>query len=582
MTSEVLYRKWRPQTFAEVAGQEPITRTLTNALASGKVAHAYLFTGPRGTGKTTTGRLLAKAVNCTDPHDGEPCNACDSCRLFLEGRALDLIELDAASNRGIDEIRALRDKVGFAPAAARYKLYLVDEVHMLTEPAFNALLKTLEEPPPHAIFVLATTEPHKVPATIASRCQRFDFRRIPLAAIVEVLKRICREEKVKCPDEGLELIARSATGSLRDALNLLEQLMDYHGRKLTLANVQAGLGLVGDARSGDLARHALEGDLAGGLALIASVRDDGLDLRQFQREVVGHLRNLLLVKAGAEAGLSLTHEQAEELKAVAAGVSADHILRALKTFGQADLRADPQSSLPLELALADCVLGPTEAEAPALRPQAIEASHRAPPRPAPAPARPARSRIEAWASAEEETPPAPAPAAPKPLPEAGPPSAEEPAAAATGPAASVEEPALQPPPEAGPPLAEEPARAAPSGPLTLEQARERWRDIYSLTRQLNFKAGALLNSGCDIIEVEDGAVVFGFRSQWLAERMNSGDGGSNLKSLQEAVNRVLGQGHDVRCIHAPEAAARPASGRRGGHLVEAAREMGARVIPEKE
>jgi DNA polymerase-3 subunit gamma/tau len=586
MTSEVLYRKWRPQAFAEVAGQEPITRTLTNALASGKVAHAYLFTGPRGTGKTTSGRLLAKAVNCTDPHDGEPCNACDSCRLFLEGRALDLIELDAASNRGIDEIRALRDKVGFAPAGSRYKLYLVDEVHMLTEPAFNALLKTLEEPPPHAIFVLATTEPHKVPATIASRCQRFDFRRIPLAAIVEVLKRICREEKVKCPDEGLELVARSATGSLRDALNLLEQLMDYHGRKLTLANVQVGLGLVGDARSGDLARHVLEGDLAGGLALIASVRDDGLDLRQFQREVVGHLRDLLLVKAGAEAGLSLTHEQAEELKALASGVGAERILRALKTFGQADLRADPQSSLPLELALADCVLGPTETEAPAPGPQAVEAGRRAPPRPAPAPARPAPSRIEAWAqqapaSAEEEPSPAPMPAASKPPPEAarrppvraGPPPAEEPAAAATGPAASVEEPALQPEPAPAPAL---------SGPLTLEQARERWRDIYSLTRQLNFKAGALLNSGCDIVEVGDGTVVFGFRNQWLAERMNSGDGGSNLKSLQEAVNRVLGQGHDVRCIHAPEAAARPVSGRRGGHLVEAAREMGARVVPDQE
>jgi DNA polymerase-3 subunit gamma/tau len=569
MTSEVLYRKWRPQTFAEVAGQEPITRTLTNAIASGKVAHAYLFTGPRGTGKTTSGRLLAKAVNCTDPHDGEPCNACDSCRLFLEGRALDLIELDAASNRGIDEIRALRDKVGFAPAASRYKLYLVDEVHMLTEPAFNALLKTLEEPPPHAIFVLATTEPHKVPATIASRCQRFDFRRIPLTAIVEVLKRVCREEKVKCPEEGLDLVARSATGSLRDALNLLEQLMDRHGRKLTLADVQAGLGLVGDARSGELARHVLAGDLAGGLALIASVRDDGLDLRQFQREVVGHLRNLLLVKAGAEAALSLTSEQAEELKTQASGVNADSILRSLKTFGQADLRADPQSSLPLELALAECVLGPVEAEATAPRPQAVETDRRAPPRPAPAPVRPARSRIEAWASAEEEET-APAPAAPAAR-------TSKPAAAAAEPAAGVEEPAPTPKPPPTPVT----ARTA-SGPLTLEEARERWHDIYSLTRQLNFKAGALLNSGCDIVEVADGAVVFGFRNKWLAERMNSGDGGANLKSLQEAVERVLGQGHDVRCIHAPDTAARPVSPRRGGHLVEAAREMGARVIPEQE
>jgi DNA polymerase-3 subunit gamma/tau len=578
MTSEVFYRKWRPQTFAEVAGQEPITRTLTNAVGSGKVAHAYLFTGPRGTGKTTTGRLLAKAVNCTEPGKGEPCNACDSCRLFLEGRALDLIELDAASNRGIDEIRSLREKVGFAPAAARYKLYLVDEVHMLTEPAFNALLKTLEEPPPHVIFVLATTEPHKVPATIASRCQRFDFRRISLASTAEVLGRVCHEEKVKCPVEGLDLIARSATGSLRDALNLLEQLIDYHGRKLTLADVQSGLGLVGDARSAELARHALQGDLGAGLALIASVRDDGLDMRQFQREVIGHLRNLLLVKAGAEAGLSLTHEQAEEMKDLASGVGADRIVRTLKTFGQADLRADPQSSLPLELALAECVLGPVEMEAPAPSPQPVRPAQPrpapAPARPAGGPARPAPSRIEAWAAGEGAAPPVPARRAP-PSPE---PSAEKPPVT-VGSTETVERPAPrgEPAPAAassGPPVQH-------TGPVTLEVARERWRDIYSLTRQLNFKAGALLNSGCDIVDVEDGAVVFGFRSPWMVEHMSSGDGGSNLKALQEAVTQVLGQGLSVRCVHAPEAS-RPRTERRSGHLVEAARELGARIVPEQE
>ncbi len=571
MTSEVLYRKWRPKSFAEVAGQEPIIRTLTNAVASDKTAHAYLFTGPRGTGKTTTGRLLAKAVNCTALQKGEPCNECDSCRLFLEGRALDLIELDAASNRGIDEIRSLRDKVGFAPAGARYKIYLVDEVHMLTEPAFNALLKTLEEPPPHAIFVLATTEPHKVPATIASRCQRFDFRRIPLTAIAEVLSRVCREEKVKCPAEGLELVARSATGSLRDALNLLEQLIDYHGRKLTLADVQSGLGLVGDARSRDLARHALEGDLGAGLALIASVRDDGLDLRQFQREVVGHLRNLLLVKAGATAGLSLSNEQAEDAKAVAADVEAESLLRALKTFGQADLRADPQSPLPLELALAECVLGPAQPEVPTPAPRPADAGRRPPPRPAPAPARPPRSRIDAWASAGQGE--KPGRERPAPAPATAPPPTEEAPAPASTPAAKAEQSA---------PDAEKARAPAPSGPVTLEQAKERWGEIYALARQLNFKAGALLNSGCDIVEVVDGAIVFAFRSEWLVERMSSGEGGANLKALQEAVDQVLGQGNEVRCIYAPEAAGRPGSGRRAGHLVEAAREMGARIVPDQE
>ncbi|MDZ4277872.1 MAG: DNA polymerase III subunit gamma/tau, partial [Dehalococcoidia bacterium] len=247
MPTEVFYRKWRPRSFAEIAGQEGVVRTLTNAVAGGKVAHAYLFSGPRGTGKTTSGRLLAKAVNCAQPKDGEPCNECESCQAHVEGRALDwLIELDAASNRGIDEIRNLREKANLfhAPAIGGdtsrdyYKVYLVDEVHMLTEPAFNALLKTLEEPPGHVIFVLATTEVHKVPATVVSRCQRFDFRRIPVSAVVERLSFIAEQEGITCPAEGLEAMARSATGSMRDSINLLEQLVDSYGNDLTLEQVR--------------------------------------------------------------------------------------------------------------------------------------------------------------------------------------------------------------------------------------------------------------------------------------------------------------------------------------------------------
>ena len=223
-SSEVLYRKWRPQSFAEVVGQEPITQTVRNAVAAGRLAHAYLFCGPRGTGKTSMGRLLAKAANCLAPPDGEPCNTCESCRSFLEGRAIDLVEIDAASKTGVDDIRELRERVGLTPMAGRRKVYILDEAHMLSNAACNALLKTLEEPPPHIIFVLATTESHKVPATIISRCQRFDFRRLPMAAVVTGLQRICQGEGIGLDEAALQEIARSAGGSLRDAINLVEQL----------------------------------------------------------------------------------------------------------------------------------------------------------------------------------------------------------------------------------------------------------------------------------------------------------------------------------------------------------------------
>src|SRR5512139_2656104 len=224
MAAQALYLKYRPQTFEEVAGQEPITRTLRNALRQGRIRHAYLFTGPRGTGKTTTARLLAKAVNCLSPEEERPCNVCTVCKAINEGRLLDLIEIDAASNRGIDEIRDIREKVGFRPSEGRYKVYVLDEAHMLTEPAFNALLKTLEEPPPHVIFTLVTTDPHKIPATITSRCQRFDFRRIPLQAIVDQLAHIAAQEGVTVEPAALELIARQGTGAMRDAISLLDQL----------------------------------------------------------------------------------------------------------------------------------------------------------------------------------------------------------------------------------------------------------------------------------------------------------------------------------------------------------------------
>src|SRR5688572_11091434 len=357
---EILYRKWRPRTFGEVAGQEHVATTLKNALTTNRVAHAYLFAGPRGTGKTSTGRLLGKALNCTNRQDGEPCNECESCRDYLAGRALDLIELDAASNRGIDEIRSLREKVAFAPGAGEYKVYLIDEVHMLTDAAFNALLKTLEEPPPHVVFILATTEAHKLPATIISRSQRFDFRRIPLAAAVARLQVISDGEGITAEPAALELIARTATGSLRDGANLLDQLATSYGNDLTVEHVRAGLGLIGDERAGRLARLALQGDLAGGLTLIASVRADGLDLRQFQREIIDELRDLLMVKSGLDPAEGATLERLADLRQAVDGVTTATLLTALRSFGEADMKQDPNSTLPLDIALAECALADGE------------------------------------------------------------------------------------------------------------------------------------------------------------------------------------------------------------------------------
>ncbi|GAB4374289.1 MAG: hypothetical protein Kow0042_18800 [Calditrichia bacterium] len=297
MTYIVLARRYRPMIFEEVLGQEHVTRTLMNALKNNRIAHGYIFAGPRGVGKTSTARLLAKAVNCEKQPAINPCNECPNCRSITSGQSMDVLEIDGASNRGIDEIRNLRENIRFAPANLRYKIYIIDEVHMLTKEAFNALLKTLEEPPPHAIFIFATTEIHRVPLTILSRCQRFDFKKIGVEVINEQLNRIVKEENIDISPEALLLISRKADGSMRDAESIMDQLISFSDGKITIEEVRRSLGLIDQEVYFEFTQLMLEKNVAGVLRYAQKISSSGHDLMDFLHGLQEHFRNLLLVAA---------------------------------------------------------------------------------------------------------------------------------------------------------------------------------------------------------------------------------------------------------------------------------------------
>ena len=531
--TQALYRKWRPHKWDEVVAQEHIVQTLRNAISSERVGHAYLFSGPRGTGKTTTARLLAKAVNCLAPElSNRPCDECKNCLAVNENRFMDLIEIDAASNTGVEDIRDLRDKINFSPSEGRYKVYIIDEVHMLSTAAFNALLKTLEEPPAHAIFILATTEAHKIPATVLSRCQRHEFRRIPVMASVELLKKLCKEEKITADEEALILIARQSTGAMRDAISLLDQLAST-GEKITLELAQQVLGTATNQLVVDLFSAVQQKDSAAGLAVIHHALDGGSDPRQFARQMVDYLRNLLLTRMGNEAQVDATKEQKTMMKTLAQSSEPSDLLEWIRLFNGAisDIRTSWQPGLALEVAFVQSISGD------------------------PIP----RERVTT--APAKQTPVVAAKTAATPI-------VEKPAEATASPIKSEPaktEPKSEPPAES----------TAPKTGTSVQKIQENWPAIRAEVKRVLPQTEALLNSHRSL-SIKDGVLIIGFASDMLKSKMDTAD---NLAITRSALQKVMGLDIQVQCTVVGNKSAAPAElGIEADGVVGTALNLGGKLI----
>ncbi|MEL7561934.1 DNA polymerase III subunit gamma/tau [Dehalogenimonas sp. 4OHTPN] len=543
MSCQVYYRKWRPQRLSEVVGQEPITRTLLSALNQRRLAQAYLFCGPRGTGKTSTGRILAKAVNClSNEGAGEPCNTCAMCRAITDGRALDVVEIDAASNTGVDDIRELKERVNYAPAEARFKVYIIDEVHMLSTSASNALLKTLEEPPPRVIFILATTELHKILPTIMSRCQRFDFRRLSNDDIAGKLSEVAAAEGIDISESAVAMLARAGGGALRDAENLLQQVATVCDGHIGLKDVQSSLGLTSDDRSGKLLAAIATGDAAAGLRLLYGVAADGIDLKQFNRELVERLRQLLMVKAGSADAAGLSVDELAETQALASATTIEQILRALKGFSALSAGTDMGTPLAMEMALVDATIKPSPAEKIVeVKPGRAE--------PAQVPIR----KVEPAAKPAEVTSPPPVPVSPLII---------QPKDSQPAPGAKEQMVDEVPPPVNEPKLAGAPV-------TTLGELQDQWPQILTQAppRLRRSTALAILRSA-DIVQpvsFNNGTITLSFK---FAVHMNKINEPENKKITAEILSACVGAPCQIACVFDQVS----------NHLVKEAQKRGAEII----
>ena len=512
---QALYSKWRPHKWDSVIGQDHIIQTLRNAVSSDHIVHAYLFSGPRGTGKTTTARLLAKAVNCLDADLSErPCDQCDHCQAVNQGRFLDLIEIDAASNTSVEDVRDLRDKINFSPNLGRYKIYVIDEVHMLSNAAFNALLKTLEEPPGHAIFILATTEAQKIPATVLSRCQRHEFRRIKVADITTRLGEICEQEDLKVPDDVLNLIARQSTGSLRDAISLLDQLSST-GEEIDLTLAQTVLGTATSQAVIEVIKAVLSCDQKAGLDQIHSALDAGSDVREFAKQIVQYLRRVLLLQMGASDPGSETPELENLMKAQSQQIGSSDLISTIHIFNRVamDTRSRWYVGLPLEIAFLEACENLNEGS-----PAAGESN------PAPASLQQEKPRPKASQGSEIRE---------------------------SKPAAEIK-----------------PDRVAAN-------INNNWQQVLAMVRRERPNLYGLLNS-CQSHHATGNVLVLGFASDILKNQMVKGE---NLEIVEKVVSEIVGSPIEVRCaITTAKNTDIPTGVDDDGMVASALRDMGGEIV----